>query len=101
MGLTSKDGSVKSTGPTMLLIAVAQHETTQMWLCLVMVRNKQRKTHSVELQCWAHTDNGSTAALAGVIDGLSLRPHEPFIANLDTADFQSTGPYFTIPRSVR
>lgn len=70
-----------------------------MWLRLLIIYNKHRKTLSVELKCWAHTDNSSPAAMAGVIDGLSLQPHEPVIAKLDPADLQSVDPY--IRRSVR
>lgn len=55
-------------------------------LLQLLKQNKHKEnTHSVVLKYWAHRDNSSPAAIAEVIDGLSLPLHKPIIANLDTA----------------
>ena len=92
MGICINIVEVHRTGQTAF-----RFETIQMWLYLLPVycsyflkENEQKKnTCSVAVKYWAHTDNSSPAAIAEVIDGLSLPLHKPIIANLDTAHLQS------------
>lgn len=90
MGICFNIMNVYTTGTH---VTAAWPETIQMWLCLVPILLQLLTKKAPEKSPSQHWSIGLTqitpAAIAGVIDGLSLPLHKPIIANLETAHLQS------------